>query len=245
MSRATVILPSAGEGRRLGLPYPKELVALGPQRTAIDATLESLPADRDLAVVVVVSPAKTATIRYLARYAEVLAMAFVHQRSDRPGCIGAVLSAKPWFGDRNLVLLPDQLVVVEPGSANPVSAALDALDDNPFCFITKQETASDRLARDGALRVECNGGDAHVVDYCDKPRAGWERFNAIWAGFAFRREAAEGALEILDRSTRGESVSQRDIEDSPLFGSPAIQVADCVDIGTWPALRDALLREGG
>lgn len=233
-----VVIPCAGAGRRLGLPYPKELLALGPGRTLIDAALDLVPRDRDVRVVVVVSPEKVELVRYLGRYAGELPIAFVHQLPDLSECTGAVLSARPWFGDLNVVLLPDELIEPATEAPQPVASLLDAIANEPFAFLAQLESDPDRLRAEGALHVtEAIDGRARVVDLADKPTDPLDRFNAVWTGFAFRREAATAALTVLHHGTTGRPVSAAELRASPLYGAPIVPVAACTDVGTWDAVQ--------
>lgn len=240
MSRcgACVVLPCAGKGQRLALPYPKELLALGPGRTLIDAALELVPRDREIRVVVVVRPEKVELVRYLGRYVGDLSIAFVYQSPELSECTGAIMSASPWFGDINAVLLPDEIIEPAADIPEPVISLLDALAEEPFAFLAQLESDAVRLRAEGALRVaEDRGGRTRAVDLADRPTEGVDRFNAVWTGFAFRREAATAALTILHRQITGQSVSSAELRASPLYGAPVVPVASCTDVGTWDAVR--------
>jgi len=163
---ACVVIPCAGEGQRLALPYPKELLALGPGRTLIDAALDLVPRDRDVRVVVVVRPEKAELVRYLGRYVGDLQIAFVHQPPELSECTVAVISARPWFGDVNAVLLPDEIIQPAAEVPEPVAALLDAVADEPFAFLAQLESDPDRLRTEGALAVIENGDGRRRVYPC-------------------------------------------------------------------------------
>jgi hypothetical protein len=145
-----------------------------------------------------------------------------------------VLSAAPWFTERNLVLLPGQ--VLDHPDPGLVTAALDALDDAPFCFLAAREDDPERISRDGALRVTI-GTPARLLDYAEQPPLDVaSRFNATWFGFAFRQDAGE-ALSLLHRAVTGRPVTTADVAASPLAGCPVIEAGPYRDLGTWPAVR--------
>lgn len=235
---ACVVIPCAGKGQRLALPYPKELLALGPGRTLIDATLELVPRDREIRVVVVVRPEKVELVRYLGRYAGELSIAFVHQPSEFTECTGAVMCARPWFGEVNAVLLPDEIIKPAAEAPEPVVSLLDAVADEPFAFLAQLESDADRLRAEGALAVVVDAsGRSRAVDVADRPTEGLDHFNAVWTGFAFRCDAATTALTILHRQITGQAVSSEELRASPLHGARVVPVASCTDVGTWDALR--------
>lgn len=239
----TVIIPCAGDGTRLGLPFPKELLPVAERRTAVDTIFDLLlPYAQRLRVLVVINDNRALTVNHLARYATRIPLAFLVQRADLPDVTGAVLSALDWAGPRSLVLLPDQVLHDPQAATGLVPAALETLADAPFCFLSATETDPTRLGIDGALRLTLGaGGGQRVIAYADKPgdqtTAG---FNAVWFGYGFRREAARPALDIIDRSTNGHSVSPEQFAASPLAGCPALDVGPFTDIGTWPGLASRL-----
>jgi hypothetical protein len=235
--RATVILPCAGSGTRLGLPFGKELLPLGPGSTPLDETLALLlPHAPVLRLVVVLGEGREATARHVTARAAVarLPVAFAAQDPGLTECTGAVLSAAPWFSKRNLVLLPDQ--VLDRPDPGLVTSALDTLDDAPFCFLAAHKDDPEQISRDGALRIT-SGTPARLADYAEHPPlAVASRFNAIWFGFAFRDDAGE-ALSLIHRAVTVGTVTTADVAASPLAGCPVIETGPYRDLGTWPAVR--------
>lgn len=234
--RATVILPCAGAGKRLGLPFGKELLPLGPGSTPLDETLGLLlPHAPALRLVVVLRARREATARHIAdRAADAgLPVAFTAQHPELGECTGAVLSARPWFARRNLVLLPDQIL----SSPRPdlITSALDALREAPFCFLAAREDDPVQISRDGALSIS-SGTPTRLLDYAEHPPlADAGRFNATWFGFGFRRDADEG-LSLMHRAVTGGAVTTADVAASPLGGCPVIETGPYRDLGTWPAV---------
>jgi hypothetical protein len=236
--RATVVLPCAGSGRRLGLPFGKELLPLGPGRTPLDATLDLLlPHSEQLRLVVVLGAQREATARHIVRAAAArMPVAFIAQQPGLGEATGAVLSAGPWYGTRNLVLLPDQVLTCPPGGL--VGGALEALRDAPFCFLASRESDPARISQDGALRIT-DDEPARLLDYAEHPAlAAAGGFNAVWFGFGFRRDHALPALSLLHRAVSGEPVTAADVAASPLAACPVIDAGPYRDVGTWPAVLE-------
>ena len=70
MKKLTVILPAAGKGSRLNLPYPKEILRLDKDRALIDNSFnlfEGLGRD-DVEFIVIINEEKTEIIKYLSKY---------------------------------------------------------------------------------------------------------------------------------------------------------------------------------
>jgi CTP:molybdopterin cytidylyltransferase MocA len=233
----TVVLPCGGSGRRLGLPFGKELLPLGPGRTPLDATLELLrPHAARLRLVVVLGPHREATARHILAMAGQTPVAFIPQQPALRESTGAVLSAEPWFGERNLVLLPDQILTSAP--PDPAGQALELLRKAPFCFLASRENDPVKLGRDGALRIS-GTSPARLLAYAEHPAAGDAAgFNAVWFGFGFRREHAIPALSLMHRAICGEPVTPADVAASPLAGCPVLDTGPYQDAGTWPAVLD-------
>ena len=70
MSDLTVILPCAGEGTRLSLPYPKEVHSIEKNKSLIDYSFDlfSNYGRRDVEFVITLNENKTELVKYLSRY---------------------------------------------------------------------------------------------------------------------------------------------------------------------------------
>lgn len=235
--RATVILPCAGSGSRLGLPFGKELLPLGPGRTPLDATLDLLrPHGARLRLVVVLGGKREATARHILRAAGDLPVAFTAQQPGLEESTGAVLSARPWYATRNLVLLPDQ--ILKRRAPTLIADALEALQDDPFCFLASRENDPARIIQDGALRIT-DDTPARLLAYAEHPDpSAAAGFNAVWFGFGFRCAHAEPALRLMHRAVSGRPVTAAEVSASPLAGCPVLDAGPYRDIGTWPAVLE-------
>jgi hypothetical protein len=236
--RATVILPCAGAGQRLGLAFGKELLPLGPGSSPLDEAMSLLLPHADaLRLVVVLGTGREATARHIVHSAVAasLPVAFIPQHPDLAESTGAVLSARPWFAERNLVLLPDQVLATP--RRDLAARALDALSDAPFCFLAAREDDPVRISRDGALSITAEA-PARLLDYAERPHpSDAVRFNATWFGYGFRRDLAEEALSLMHRAVCGGVVTTAEVTASPLGGCPVIETGPYRDLGTWPAVK--------
>ena len=109
--KLTVILPSAGRGTRLNLPYPKEILRLDNDNALIDNCFNFFKdyGRNQVEFVVVINEDKTDLIKYLARYKDRYNITFVFQNPSEKEYTGAIKSAYHVFGEHNLVLLPDTI----------------------------------------------------------------------------------------------------------------------------------------
>ena len=234
-----VIIPAAGQGTRLGLPYPKELHRITEGRSLIDFSLDHIQvaAGRFGEVVLVTLPEKAAVAAYVrGQLADVPVIACPPDPRYSEWA-GSILSAEPHFAERNLVLLPDSRISLpdERTLAEHYEPLFDAGHD--VVFAVKKVAAAAELERLGALRLE----GSLVTDFCDKPDpAEAPAYNAYWASFGFTRRAGPPLLKMMMRSVARERV---DIGSLGL-SIAAFEIADYVDLGTWPAIRRFLGEKG-
>jgi NDP-sugar pyrophosphorylase family protein len=235
MSKLTVIMPAAGEGTRLNLPYPKEILRLDKEQALIDYSFDFFRdyGRKDVEFVVIVNESKTEIVEYLAKYKDRYNISFTYQNPHEFEYTGAIKSAKHLFGEHNVILLPDTIMKL-PANIDLVTAVEESLTETGFTFFYKEETNPDMLKTKGAINIDANG---KVVMYEDKPESNHERFNAFWCSFAFRRRAFDECIAFMEKSTLKQRVNVDEIKGTPIFQSKGIKVDDYTDLGTWPEIR--------
>ena len=239
MSNLTVILPAAGKGTRLNLPYPKEILRINNDEALIDYSFNFFRdyGRKDVEFVVVINENKTELITYLAKYKDRYNISFVYQNPNEKEYTGAIKSAYHLFGEHNIVLLPDTLMKLQPGK-DLYTLTTEALEETGFSFLIKREEDREVLKTKGAIYVNAEG---MVVEYEDKPSERVEQFNSFWCAFAFRRRNFFECINFMEKSTLKQKHSQNEITQTPIFGSKVIEVADYIDLGTWPEIRRLLI----
>ncbi len=238
MSLLTVILPAAGKGTKLNLPYPKEILRLDKDEALIDFSFDFFR-DRgraEVEFVVVVNEEKTEILKYLGRYKDRFNVSFTFQNPREPEYTGAIKSARHLFGESNLVLLPDTVMTLPPG-VDLVDAVRECLAETGFTFLFKRETDPGMLRTKGALAI---GETGQVDEYEDKPTEELGRFNAFWGGFAFLRGAFDASMGYMEKSTLKRPVLPGEVRATPLHGSRGIEVLEYKDLGTWEEIRKLL-----
>ena len=247
MARAdlTVVLPCAGEGLRLGLTEPKPLFELRPGLRLIDLTLLHLQmaVQKSLTfeVVVVVKPKTSAVFDYVSRClpgVSVRRCPFDSQYSEWPG---SVYSASAFFGQYNVVLLPDSLLTLSPESSLIhrngeclLETVRTGLEKRPVYFLVVAET-SPRLSQLGAVRVE----QGQVLNLSDKPAGDLSAFNAFWAVYGFRQARGRALYRYLKAAVAHQPAP------FPLseLGPPGDDFIDSYqDLGTWEAIENFRMR---
>lgn len=234
MSKLNVILPCAGEGSRLGLPYPKELHVVEEGRSLVEFSLERCAragsaVDR---VTIVMTAAKPELLGLLERWMDRLPVAICFFDDSNFEWPGSVLSAEHLFCDHNVVLLPDSHLI-ECDGLDVIPAMANRLESSDVVFGYVEEQGP-RLGSLGALTDRGN----EVSAFCDKPDVPHDRFNAFWTTFGFRGEHGRPLLEMMTRSVQRKPVS---LDEWRVAGFP---VAGYRDLGTWDSLREFQARRG-
>ncbi len=236
-----MILPCAGAGSRLGLECPKPLYELLPGLRMIDLTLRHLQQagseGLDFRVVTVVNPRTTAVFDYVKNNLNGcdVKMCFYNERyREWPG---SVYSANSFFGDFNLVLLPDSLISLCPeshystGNGDCLLRMMwNGLCRNPVHFMVVPDRTF-RLKKLGAVRVE--KGKLEALG--DKPDGDISEYNGFWTAYGFRRQYGQDLYFYQDATVA---------KVSPPFplnrlGPPGAGFVHAYrDLGTWEDIAD-------
>ena len=241
MNKLTVILPAAGKGTRLNLPYPKEILRLNKEKALIDNSFDlfdGLPRNK-VKFVVVINEEKTEIVKYLAKYKARYDICFTYQNPDEIEYTGAIKSAKHLFGENNIVLLPDTLLTL-PKGVSLAQTVQHHLDKYEFAFLFKPETDKQMLMTKGCLQLDKN---LRVLAYEDKPSDNIFKFNGYWCSFAFKKGAFDECIAFMEQSTLKRRQPELLIEQTPIFKSKAIEVEDFKDLGTWDEIGKLLSKD--
>ena len=230
MSDLTVILPCAGEGTRLSLPYPKEVHSIEKNKSLIDYSFDlfSNYGRRDVESVITLNENKTELVKYLSRYKSRFNISFTYFNPVETEYTGSIKSARHLFGEKNLVLLPDTFMKMK-SSQDIVELVSESLNETGFTFFYKRESDPNMLKTKGALSIV----DDLVQEYEDKPQENQDSFNSFWTAFAFRKRVFNQCIEFMEKSTLNHRQMVGEIKNTPLYNSKAIEVEDYVDLGTW------------
>ena len=231
MSDLTVILPCAGEGTRLSLPYPKEVHSIEKNKSLIDYSFDlfSNYGRRDVDFVITLTDQKTEIIEYVSRYKTRFNISFTFFNPAETEYTGSIKSAKHLFGEKNLVLLPDTVLKLK-SSQDIVNLVSESLNETGFTFFFKEETDPSMLKTKGSLYIDENN---LVQEYEDKPQEDLDRFNSFWTAFAFRKRVFDNCIEFMEKSTLNHRLIVDEIKNTPIYRSKAIEVEDYFDLGTW------------
>jgi dTDP-glucose pyrophosphorylase len=242
MSNLNVILPCAGEGSRLFLPYPKEIYSIQKNKCLIDYTFDlfSNYGRRDVQFVITLNENKTEIVKYLSRYKDRFNISFTYFNPIETEYTGSIKSAKHLFGEKNIVLLPDTFVKMKT-SEDIVEMVNNSLNETGFTFFYKRENSPDMLKTKGALVIS---DDNQVLDYEDKPQENLDRFNAFWCAFSFRKRVFDSCIEFMEKSTLNHKLLVDEIKNTPIYNSKAIEVDKYIDLGTWEQIYEFISTNG-
>ena len=238
MNKLTVILPAAGKGTRLNLPYPKEILRLNKEKALIDHSFDlfnGLSRDQ-VKFVVIINEDKTEIVKYLAKYKYNYDLCFTYQNPAELEYTGAIKSAQHLFGENNIVLLPDTILTL-PKGVSLRQIVLHHLKKHNFTFLFKPETDDQMLRTKGCLRLD---EKMNVLAYEDKPLDNLSRFDGYWCAFAFKRQAFDKCIAFMEQTTLKVEKPSMQIESTPLFETTVIEVEDYKDLGTWDEIAKIL-----
>jgi len=234
MEILTVILPAAGKGSRLGLPYSKEIMNLEEKKALIDYSFDLFRhrTKNEVEFVVIINENKTDLFKYLSKYKDKFKISFTYQDSDKPEYTGAIKSAYHLFNEKNIVILPDTQIKLAP-DIDLYDTVINNLKNNKFFFLYKKEIDQLMLTTKGSLIIK-NG---LVKAYNDKPTKGISDYNAFWCGFAFTKQAFPSSIEFMEKSTLKKDFNIDDIKLTPIYNSIGIEVEDYIDLGSWASIN--------
>lgn len=236
-NKLTVILPAAGKGTRLNLPYPKEILKLDKTQALIDFSFDHFKnySRNQVEFVVVINEYKTEIIEYLSKYKNQFNISFTFQNPNEFEYTGAIKSAYHLFGEYNVVMLPDTILKLK-SKQNLYDLVINRLDTKGWTFFYVKESNPLMLSTKGCLHVDNN----FIKLYVDKPTDDFSRFNAYWTSFAFKKKDFNMSMAFMEKSTLKENVDINEIKLTPIYNSLGIEVDDYIDLGTWPEIRKLL-----
>jgi hypothetical protein len=239
----TIILPCAGDGRRLGLNTPKELFEIVPGTRLIDFSLKHIlaaPQKEKIIIAVVIRPWKTALKEYVSEQLPGILVETVIFNDNYKEWPGSVFSAEHLFSKNNLVLLPDSFLSLSAHS-NLRNPAFTDSNDRPLVELVSNALRRYKVVFGcikctdikvmetlGAVKME-NG---IVTAFQDKPRPNElpGQFNGYWGCYAFEKEMGKPLYDFLIHSVLHQPLS---FKAQPFYPPGIIPIGEYYDLGTW------------
>lgn len=243
----TIILPCAGDGRRLGLNTPKELFEIVPGTRLIDFSLKhilAVPQKETIIIAVVIRSWKTVVKEYVSDQLPGISVETVIFNDNYKEWPGSVFSAKDLFSKNNLVLLPDSFLSLSTHSnlGNPaftdpndrplVELVSNALSRYKVVFGCIKCTDIKVMETLGAVRME-NGV---VTAFQDKSRPNElpGQFNGYWGCYAFKKKMGKPLYDFLIHSVLHQPLS---LKAQPFYPPGIIPIGEYYDLGTWENIK--------
>ncbi|MEN8223710.1 MAG: hypothetical protein ABFR36_10720 [Acidobacteriota bacterium] len=218
MKGVTIILPCAGEGKRLGAAGPKELFEIYPGKKLIDYSLEHIKAfnnskkkselDVGLSVIIVIKPGKESVFHHVSEMLPTINVNYVMFNNYFREWPGSVYSAGSEFSEMNIVLLPDtfvkfgsnDLIYTDGDGETLISKAVEKLNEEKVVFGVTKSLDHEMISSLGAVRVDKD----RIVKFRDKPTEDIDQYNGFWGVYGFRESDARRLYDFLiDSVERG------------------------------------------
>lgn len=228
MRDISVIIPCAGKGTRLGIPFSKELFPVSKEQTLIDCCFERLYPFKDkVSVVIIIAPDKTDLVRHLYKYCSDFEMVFLYQSPENKEFLGALESSKSQYSRVNVLMLPD-IIVKDSSFSKKLTTLINETDKDGIGFGVVYEGDYGRLQKMGAIRAVNNRLEA----LAEKPDKNPGLFNCYWIYISWKGSMTELFLAELKSlyANRGKRIS----DESTLIGKPVVVFDKALDLGVWP-----------
>lgn len=238
----SIILPSAGEGKRFGKGGPKELFEIYKDIKMIDLSLQHIPvflnwADKqklkvNIKVVVVINRSKEGLIEHVKNSLPDINVKKVYFNDLYKEWPGSIYSAKDLFSDINIVLLPDSFLTMSKNkrffdeAGNPLILKLtESLKNSRLAFGIVKCKNTEILKNLGAVKTE----DNKITEFQDKPESRFSIFNGYWGVFGFKDNIADEVYDFLIRSVEH---SEQDLKDLSFYPPGCFFLHSYMDLGT-------------
>lgn len=165
---------------------------------------------------------RNATADYIAGKLPDVPLARVKQHRDTSGLPDGVLGLEPWFGEVNILMLPDVIYEAAAGMVEQL-AVLAGLEG--FAMAATRLPA-EKLKALGAVSVS---EDNRVSAYEEKPSDPW-LYNAAWGMIGFSGDTGLAGMRVVTDVT-----FRRGTCREPVTGAPVVWLAGQRDLGTWEA----------
>lgn len=238
----TVILPSAGEGSRLNLTYPKELYEIQKGLKLIDLSLQHIKnyctySKNNLKISVVITPKKEDVFFYVKEQLPFLEVNKIYFNNNYKEWPGSVFSAQKTFSDNNIVLLPDTNIALSKknkylseSGKSIFEIGLDCMDRFEAVFGYIKTNNKIKLMNLGAMNVI----HGKVKFFKDKPNRRIQNYNSFWGCYGFKKKSAKKLYIFLEQSVLNKTNS---ITTIPPFNFGAFPLYSFEDLGTWDGIE--------
>lgn len=231
MSSLTVIIPCAGEAKRLGISFPKELFPVKNDFALIDYCFSYFSECRrdQVNFVLTITERKLDIIKYLKKYSNRFNISFTYFNNSFNELPGSIKSAYHLFGENNLLLLPDTRINYS-NSRCLYTDVMNILAVNPGVILYKETSNHDFLKSKGCLKVLDSN---KLILFEDKPIDTFN-YNSAWCSIGFKKNNFFDFINVLESSILKDTDATAIFNNSLFKDYWCLKVEDFVDLGTWP-----------
>ena len=222
-NKINFIVPCAGYGTRAGLPFAKELYPLDRDYTLIDSLFTNISAfKRECRVIIIIGPHKTDLIKHLHQYADDFDIVFIYQRHEE--LAGAILSARDYFSNCNILLLPD-IFISDENITQKLRDLILYTKQNKVCYLVKKESDFNILTRLGAVYTENN-----IIQFMEEKPKYNSDYNGFWVSIGF--STIDFIYDFITFQ-KNQELKKYDY----FYNIPCVFVDYALDLGVWDNIR--------
>ncbi|MDD5065945.1 MAG: hypothetical protein PHF84_02745 [bacterium] len=244
--KLSIILPCAGEGKRLGLTAPKELFEIMPGIRLIDFSLKHIrhylmsePASpQETQILVVIKKGKEKVFHYVKKQFSDIPVSAVYFNNKYHEWPGSVHSSSPLQTRYNLAFLPDSVIclsgptpVINRDNQGLIGIFMKKIRSHPVVLGTIRCTDPETLKHLGACYVK----EHKVLRFQDKPEGSFMKYNCFWGCYGFQKQAGHELYSFLWNSVRHRKPSYRKTSFYPMASFP---IEAYHDLGTWESITE-------
>ncbi len=248
MSGISIILPCAGEGKRLGAPGAKELFEIYPGKKLIDFSIAHIKAfisreninkeNREFKVITVIKPGKEDVFQHVKNLLSEVRVEYVMFNDNYREWPGSVFSAESHFSEINIVFLPDSfikfgaddLIYSDESGETIISKAAKILENDMLVFGVIKCSDPKKLSTLGAIRSVNN----KVELFADKPVDNMSKYNSFWGVYGFQNTSGRDVYEFLIDSVEKKKEKEHLLKEL----SPSVFYIDTYhDLGTVESVK--------
>ncbi len=242
-SNLSIILPCAGEGKRLGLSYPKELYEICEGVRLVDFSLLHVKyqfnknPELKIKIVVVIKKGKESVFEYVKKRLYPIEVVSVYFNDDYFEWAGSVYSASDHFSEYNLVLLPDSALTF--GKEDLFSKENLSLLDTVYNSLMKNPAAFGIIRCDDRKKLKnlgaCFVDNGVITRFKDKPKKYFDAYNSFWGCYAFKKEIAKRLYDFLVGSIKRRKTNY---QDEIFYPFSSFFIDSYTDLGTWDSIEN-------
>lgn len=221
-NKINFIIPCAGFGTRLGIPFSKELYPISKDLTLIDSVFENIREFKnDSRIIIVIEKHKVDLIQHIRKYSDDFDIIFIYQKY--PELSGAILTCEDYFSDVNILLLPD-IFISDENITHKIKDLIIYTKLNKVCYLVKNESDFSILKRLGAVNSTNN-----TINYMEEKPQTNNNYNAYWVSIGFN------SVDFIHNFVKFQK--HEDYDKKYFSNINCVFIDYALDLGVWENIR--------